>query len=887
MKPSLPSLDFKPKYLSCVTGWHGHLHFANDLIKFHKPSIFVELGVHFGDSYFTFCQSVKQHNISCKCIGVDKWIGDHQCGYYGEEVWSQVYDHNYQNYREFSSLLRSSFSSAVSRFDDGSIDLLHLDGLHTYDGVKKDFSTWIPKVSNTGIVLIHDIEVRSRDFGAWKFWREIENAYPSFSFSHGHGLGVLFKKNVKPHLNWYFESFGSNNFGKAYYQMCSATLSNTPSVKKINLAAHSDSTLIEKLNTLESKKYETEQLLKDSIHSVKLLEDKLKRMSMSLSWNCTKPLRFLRRLLIDPFRREIFSSTKNGNLNYQDWVAKFDTLTESRIDEYKYQYKELLSSIKISVILPVYETPVEFLDETIQSVKDQIYRNWELIIVDDNSKSPKLKKKLINLEKTDSRIKVYFNDVNLGIAKTSNISISRANGDYLVFLDHDDLLRRHSLLRLVQTLELNRSIKLIYSDEDKIKFNFKRVEPNFKPDWNPDLLLSQNYICHLVCVKTKLVRDIGGFRSGYDGCQDWDLLLRLTEIIKREEIFHIPEVLYHWRISPSSTAFDLDAKPYVFKNSLKVVNSAFERRKISADVLPVLGNNNYVKVKYNLPQPLPLVSVIIPIKDRIELLRDCVEGLLNFTSYQNFEVLICDNGSFEKESLLYLNQLKNNSKFQIISFPGEFNYSKINNHAAVHAKGNLLLFLNNDTRPINDGWLEELVSHAVRPGIGCVGAKLLYEDNSIQHAGIILGVGGVAGHAFKRFPESHHGYMSRLHLLQNYSAVTGACMLVSKKVFFEVGGFDEENLKVAFNDVDFCLKLIDHGYWNVWSPYAKLYHNESATRGPDAVGKNLNRYLKEADFIRQKWRKYLQNDPAYNPNFNLEKEDFSFGRPRNKTSSTC
>jgi len=880
----LPSSHFTPSFLSSVNSWHGHLPFAYDLVALQRPSLIVELGVHFGDSYFTFCQAVSEQNIKCKCFGIDTWKGDHQCGEYGDEIWDKVRNYNNSNYEDFSSLIRNSFADAVTQFKDSSIDVLHIDGLHTYEAVKEDFTTWLPKVKKGGIVLLHDIEERKDGFGVHKFWEEIETSFPSFSFTHGHGLGVLINQSKVNQskgqkVDWYLEQFEKFDLGKEYYQKLGSLITDRGRSPNCHDKIDNPYGLIHALNDglheLENQKEELENELNASIQKFIVMEDKVRRMSSSLSWRITVPLRFLRRKLVDPVIKKISTKSKRRKLNYNQWVMEFDTLTQSRINQYKSAKGDLSKFPKLSIILPVFNISPNILKETIKSVEEQIYDNWELIIVDDCSDSTELKDYFLKNKKTDPRLNVFQNKKNLGISATSNIAISNATGEYLLFLDHDDLLRQHSLLRFAQVLVEKPSVKLVYSDEDKINNRGKRMDPHFKPDWNPDLLLSQNYICHLCCLSTNLVREIGGFRSEYEGCQDWDLILRATEKLTPVEIYHIPEILYHWRKSPSSTSTALKSKPYIFENSLKTIESAIDRRGIIGNVMPEIGKNNYVRIKYSLPKVKPLVSVIIPIRDRVELLKKCLDGLDTCNNYENYEVLIIDNGSTERSTLSFLDKLKNDKKFRIISIHGPFNYSKINNQAVKHAKGDLLLFLNNDVYPIHDCWLEEMVSHALRREVGCVGAKLLYEDNTIQHAGVILGIWGIAGHCFRRYPKTQPGYMTRLQLVQNYSAVTAACLLVKKDIFVSVSGFDEENLKVAFNDVDLCLKIKELGYWNVWTPHALLYHRESASRGSDLSGKNLNRYNREVSYLRNKWPKFISHDPGYNPNLTKESEDFS------------
>jgi GT2 family glycosyltransferase len=944
----LPSLNFKPKYLSDVSSWHEHLHFAYDLVAKVSPKNIVELGVHYGDSYFTFCQSVKDHEIDCRCFGIDTWKGEEHAGRYGEEVWETVIEYNNANYLNFSNLIRGTFSSAVSNFKDHTIDILHIDGLHTYEAVKKDFYTWIPKVSLNGIVLIHDIEEFRDDFGVHELWQEIQKTYSCFSFNHGHGLGVVFKESKKRDIDFYFTKFSDNILDSAYYQAKGESLAlekERDSLKHKNISLIAEYEIIKKSNeslvcALEDQKLLTEDLkseveesetllvdiqnnLSSTVHENLLLLDKLKRIKHSLSWKITNPLRFLRRKFIDPFQRdksffdarlylelnpdlqESFGNDLEGaashfltigkkegrqflrpqlssRLNYKEWIHEYDKMEGSMIEKFSKEYTELKERPLLSVVVPVFNTPPKILLETIDSVKRQIYENWELIIVDDDSNRSDIIETLSELQDYDKRLKIIFRDENGHISEASNTGLENVSGEFVLFLDHDDLLREHSLLRFAQTLNENPTCKLIYSDEDKINSLGKRVDPYFKPDWNPDLLLSQNYICHLCCINVDLVREISGFRKGYEGCQDWDLFLRATELLNENEIFHIPEILYHWRKGGGSTASGAKAKEYVFENSIKTIESALDRRKIEAEVELSDESNNYIRIKYNISKIQPLVSIIIPTRDYLKYLRVCIEGILTGTSYENFEILILDNESKDKSTLDYFDQLSNDERIRIIKTPGKFNYSKINNLGVTYAKGELLLFLNNDIEPISDNWLTEMVSHGIRPEIGCVGAKLLYPNDTIQHGGVVLGLGGLAGHAFKSFPMDHSGYKNRLCLVQNYSAVTAACLLVKKKLFEQVGGFNEENLQVAFNDVDFCLKVREQGFRNLWTPFALLYHFESASRGDDLSPKKLKRFNKEAEYMKKTWKNELSFDPAYNSNLTLDREDFSLGLPRSR-----
>nr|WP_277608500.1 glycosyltransferase family 2 protein [Microbulbifer elongatus] len=528
----------------------------------------------------------------------------------------------------------------------------------------------------------------------------------------------------------------------------------------------------------------------------------------------------------------------------------------------------------ISVLLPVYNTDPKLLRECVDSVLNQSYRKWELCIADDRSTNPEVVQSLRYFASCDDRIKVLFRQENGHICAASNSALEMVVGDYVALLDHDDVLAPHALARVVEAIDKSPRVSLLYSDEDKIDALGVRFEPHFKPAWNPDLLLSQNYICHLMVLKTEMIREVGGFRVGVEGSQDHDLLLRCLPQLSEETVVHIPEVLYHWRAAEGSTALAGANKAYTMKSGLRAVADYLQRERLSARVEPGPTPNTY-SVRWSVPEPAPLVSLIVPTRDRYDVLQPCVDAILSRTDYPNFELLILDNQSSCAKTLHYLEAVSHDSRVSIHRWNYPFNYSAINNFAARLAKGEILGLINNDIEPINADWLREMVGQACRPEIGCVGAKLYYPNDTIQHGGVILGIGGVAGHSHKYFHRDDYGYFSRLHLVQNLSAVTGACLILRKSVFEEVGGLNEEDLAIAFNDVDLCLKVREAGYRNLWTPQAELYHHESVSRGSDNTNAKRNRAQREAQYMRKRWGEQLDNDPAYNPNLTLIHEDFS------------
>ena len=543
----------------------------------------------------------------------------------------------------------------------------------------------------------------------------------------------------------------------------------------------------------------------------------------------------------------------------------------------------------ISLLMPVYNPPERWLVRAIESMQAQTYPHWELCVADDASTRPYVREILARFSTSDPRIKVVHRDVNGHISAASNSALALATGDFTGLLDHDDELAPHALAEIARVLAARPDARILYTDEDKIDHRGWRFSPNFKPDWNPDLLLSQNYIGHLAVYHTGLLHELGGFHIGYEGAQDWDLALRATSRVPASCIIHLPQVLYHWRAIPGSTALKQSEKSYVLAAGKRALQDHLTRHGIDADVLPVRGG--HWRVRRRLPACPPRVSLIIPTRNHVGLLRTCVESIFQHTRYPNFEILVIDNGSDEPDTLVYLRELADRG-VKILRDDGPFNYSALNNRAVAHATGEVLGFLNNDLEVITPEWLEEMVSQAIRPEVGAVGAMLYFPDERVQHAGVVLGIGatpssgGVAGHAFKYFARGHTGRTNRLRVLQNYSAVTAACLLVRRKVFMEAGGFDEVNLAVAYNDVDFCLRLSTTGYRNVWTPFAELYHHESASRGADDTPAKKALWEREFAYMRRTWGPLLDRDPHYNPNLTLTHEDFSPALPPRSIAST-
>ena len=553
-----------------------------------------------------------------------------------------------------------------------------------------------------------------------------------------------------------------------------------------------------------------------------------------------------------------------------DWHKRQQILIEKAFES-KQQTNE---NIKISVIVPVYNTPMDLLTACIDSVLKQSYANWQLCLADDKSTSEETIDYLNNQLPNDDRISIIFRKENGNISEATNSALELATGDYIALLDHDDCLHEHALSLAVSAIQRNPRAQVLYTDEDKINYQGEHSDPHFKSDWNRDLLYSQNYICHLGIYKKSLVDSVGGMRSTFNGSQDYDFLLRCIAKVTDKEIIHIPYVLYHWRAVEGSTALSSVAKSYTHQAGKAALVDYFKKQAVDVEVRNGRFPNTY-RVKWPVKEPAPLVSLMIPTRDGFDILSQCIHSILEKTDYPNYEILIINNQSSCKQTLDYLNKVSTLDRVNIIDYNRPFNFSAINNYAAKQTKGDIIGLINNDIEVINNGWLTEMVSHCLRKPIGCVGAKLYYGNGRIQHAGVILGIGGVAGHAHKYFADAHPGYFSRLHILQNLSAVTGACLLVRKEIYEKVNGLTED-LKVAFNDVDFCLKVREAGYTNLWTPYAKLYHHESVSRGEENTPEKQKRFLREVRYMQQKWGNKLDKDPFYSPNLSLISEDFSY-----------
>lgn len=1296
--------SFSPRLLPYPSAWLGFLPFAGWLVREISPRIFVELGTHYGHSYFSFCQAVSEFNCSTRCYAVDTWHGDEHAGEYDDEVYSFVLDHQKKYYESFSTLLRMYFDEAAEFFSHSSIDLLHIDGLHTYEAVRHDFETWLPKLSPGAVVLFHDTNVHERDFGVWKFWEELQAYYPNnLSFMHSSGLGVLQLNNAPEGkiINWlrpdfqeklqlvqYFTALGQRqleryaleeiaqqlNFVKKslgdresrVHELNLVVADRDAQMHQLNASLEQRDTLVHQLNqvvsdreakidhlnrtlvvraeevnglrrVVETRAREIAALVeaqraktdvgdqpagglskKNFLQTAAAIRSRRrgereqhKNLRNALS---RKPLLDpewyldqypeVRQLSVDPIQHYVIAGAREGKnpnpyffttwylqeypdvaaaglnpllhylehgvserrnpnpyfhitwyletypeavtsgmdpllhylrqektartdphplfhahwyleqypevaqndmeplLHYvlfgwregknpnpyfftnwyvrrypwavdrcgnpflhflqfaveektspnpyidtawylqtypesaeytggplahylhnapagrvnpnpyleTDWYLEaypdvaanglepllhyilygavenrnpgphFDTawyrkLTKSLgvddmnpllhyiqqgekmgidpnpyfdgqwylqqypdaaessmspfrhfleiglkerkrphpdYDAFTYQsayakwlhrfflldgqdreiirrhINEFQSPPLLSVVMPVYNPPPEYLDQAIQSVRNQLYPHWELCIADDASTDPEIVRVLHRHCTEDARIKVTYRGENGHISNCSNSALEMATGEYIALLDHDDLLAEDALFWVADAILRYPDAGLIYSDEDKIDDCGHRLDPYFKSDWNPFLFLGHNMVSHLGVYRSSLVRQLGGFRVGYEGSQDYDLAARVVEQLKECQIVHIPRILYHWRILQGSTAASLGEKPYAQTASERAVNEHLQRLGLPGRVEMNTALGGMHRVRWELPDPPPLVSLIIPTRNGKDLVRQCIESILAKTTYPNYEILLVDNGSDDAEAIEYFRELMASETVRLLRDNGPFNFSRLNNRAVESAGGEVLVFLNNDTEVMAPDWLSEMVALALVPKVGAVGAKLLYPDGTIQHGGVVMGVGGCASHMHWRLPAQAPGYFGRAHLLQAYTAVTAACLAVRKSIFVEAGGFDEERFKVGYNDVDFCLKVRKNGYWNVWTPWAELIHHESISRGTEDTPERKQRFWNEISQLKKVWPNALFNDPAYNPNLTFEKADFSLARrPRLALAARC
>lgn len=673
--------------------------------------------------------------------------------------------------------------------------------------------------------------------------------------------------------------------------------------------------LSEHIAALQQELDDTRRRMEETINRGRALERDLQAVLSSTSWRLTAPIRVGRQLLshvrfntgkvLTSLRTQGIRATVRRVVNrilrhpllpvrtstgtvtsellagdwsaYHTWLDTYEILPADGAERVASVVQNQGPWPTVGIVMPLFNPNIEWLYQAIESVRKQWYPYWRLYLVDDRStqQRAKLTALLERLVEQDQRIQVIWREHNGHISAATNDGLALSNDDWVTFLDQDDFLAPHALWCVAQTIRQHPQARIIYSDEDKIDEQGRRCEPHFKPDWNPDLFLSYNYICHLAVFRREDIVAVGGLRLGYEGAQDYDLALRVIERCIPDEIIHVPRILYHWRKHRNSTAQDVSAKSYAIEAGRRALQDAMKRRGVSASVTV---ERQFYRVTYHIVGSQPHVTIVVPTRNGGRFLKKCIDSVITQTNYDSYDIVIIDNGSNQPDTLRLLQSYAEHPLCTVVHDPRPFNYAALHNAVVPRVNGDYLLLLNDDIEVKTPDWLREMVSIALQPGVGIVGARLLFPNNTVQHGGVIL-VGGVAGHAHKHLPADHPGYMMRAQVRQTLSAVTGACLLVSKAVYQQVGGMDEQ-LAVAFNDVALCLAVKQAGYRIVWTPYAELYHHESATRGYDHEDPvKQRRFETEVCYMHERWGELLKEDPALNPNLDNMREDFALARP--------
>ncbi|OGT74984.1 MAG: hypothetical protein A3H44_15225 [Gammaproteobacteria bacterium RIFCSPLOWO2_02_FULL_57_10] len=950
----LGSALIQPARVVDPTAWVGHIPFASWLISRHKPGILVELGTHSGNSYLAFCQAVQENGLSTKCYAVDTWQGDEHAGRYDDAIFEQLFEYHHRNFETFSRLLRMTFDDALPYFSDGSIDLLHIDGLHTYEAVKHDFEAWLPKLSRRGIVLFHDTNVRERGFGVWSLWEELCGKYPGMHFEHSHGLGVLLVGETVPaELQDILQAYqaDASTVKKIFAYLGQRISQQYDLIKLEQTVAERDGrvaalhhavaerdVLIANLNQAVAERDGRLTALHHAVaerdaqiaerdgqlaHINRMANELLafqQEVCNSTIWKLTGPLRktgrlyrnirnsvlrpvrpvkhFIGFLMRNPDRvfpslRRLIKDWRSGgrsafkralkdipvemgghDRNWLDYRRRYGSVIETRVRE---RISCMAQKPMISVLLTTYETPGRILRETLDSVIDQLYPEWELCVVDDGSTQSHVRKILEDHARRDQRIRLCFQDENAGIATATNRALSMAKGEYIVLLDHDDRLEKQALFRVAESV-LADNPDMIYSDEVLLSPDGKEpVHFLFRPAFSPELLRSHPYIVHMVAFRTSLVREIGGLDENLAISQDYDLILRVAE--KSRTIVHIPEVLYAWRQQPDSAGHC--KRDQVAETSSKILAAHLARSGEIATVAP--GKEfNFFEIRYPLQDGLR-VAILIPTKNHGDLVRQCVESLERTIHNVRYDIIIIDHESTDPASLAYFAEL--GKQHRLLRYAGPFNFSAINNWAVKQIGGDYshYLFCNNDVEAMEDGWLDRMMELGQKPDVGIVGAALFYPDRrTYQHAGVCVGMHGIAEH-FGKFMDKflpdgclHPGYIGSLIANHELSAVTAACLLMRKDAFETIQGYDEA-FAVGFGDVDLCLRARRAGYRVLYCPHAELVHHESITRGKST---RVDPHPLDSALFLRRWRSFLETgDPYFNPNLSLYATNWDTRKP--------
>lgn len=933
-----------PKRVTPVNSWLEHIPFGMFLVDMIRPRVLVELGVHYGDSYCAFCQAVAETGSATRCYGVDHFRGDEHAGLYGSEVLADLRAHHDPLYGSFSRIIESTFDEAVRYFEDGSVDLLHIDGLHTYEAVRRDFDVWRPKMSDAGVVLFHDVNVRERGFEVWKLWSELAADHPHFEFLHSHGLGVLAVGDPPDPIRPLFEAKGRRALAirgfffelgqritlKRQIEAQGEKLSDASSeltqargehalaldaLRKDNeqLAAaraelrqqvealrqqlvdardgqrrleerHAEAA--EQWRRIEIQERETRAAYEELARSEAAKQEELRitqeglartREALSVEEQERARLERLTRAWLDawleteeePPRDEGSSGEVTPGYEpdatedvggYRRWIAtRSVALAERDRAEAEAVLWGVTAPPLFSVLVASRGEAPDLLARSLQSVRSQTYRRWQLLVSVERASAPETRGLLDSLQREDSRVVAIESAETSGLTAGVNASLAASQGEFVCILGSRDELDPDALLHAAARVVRDDRIDVLYTDEDEIDEDGDRSRPIFKPDWSPDLLLSQMYVGALLFVRRLLAERVGGFRSESAGAEAYDFALRVTE--EARAIAHLPKIAYHRR----SRETPRDGDEISDRTAQATIRNALIRREGTGEVGPGLFPGSF-RVKRALPSR-SRVTVIVRFRDAAAQLARCVDSLRLRGGYGDWDALLVDDGSWEPETRALIGQLEQDRRFQIAAYSGPPGWSGIQNWAADRAGGDTLLFLSAQAEGRLHGWLGAMLEHAVRPQVGAVGARIVYPEGSVCHAGFVLGLGGVAGHAFRFCPGNRRAYLGFDKVIRNVSAVSGAGLMVRKELFADAGGFDA-SLGRGYAEIDLCLRLRERGLSVVYTPFAELLIHESS--GPPILDDPPN-----ARQLIRRWAPQIASDPFYNPNLSFRHVEFA------------
>jgi glycosyltransferase involved in cell wall biosynthesis len=860
--------EFVANYTKNESAWIGHIPFGAWLVKQLKPRNFVELGTHYGHSYFAICQAIQEAGLKTKCFAIDLWEGDEHARRYGNDVFETVENYNNEHYLSFSTLLKMTFDDALSHFDEGSIDFLHIDGLHTYEAVKHDYETWLPKLAPGAVILFHDTTVKENNFGVYRLWDELIQKYPyNLNFSHSHGLGIIQINHVgkATSLDWLSADDGVKKLINNYFSFVGQKEKARHELLRIQdihvEQIHGYLREIDALNSAVDRQKKEINALTELAHE---RYGHIMGLYGSRSWRLTRPLRLMGRIARRVKRifkgavNSVGGSVSDPLMIINDRISyqKSEILNRFRIDPAKLANEKFNGNIKFSVLMPVFKAPILVLEKCIESVVNQTYQNWELIIVDDCSSSKKITSLLSKYQLCDQRIKVIELKQNVGISGATNIALDKASGDFIALLDNDDLLTYDALACMHEAIIENSSAEIFYSDECKIDSQDFPVEIFCKPDWSPVLMHNCMYIGHLGIYKSDLAKKVGGFRSEFDFSQDYDFALRCSEVASG--VAHVEKVLYGWRMLSTSAA--AGGKPGARASNVAALQDAANRRGYDAEAIALPTANRIKKIDR---ESLGLVSIIIP-SDNEENIRNTIQSILINSEYKNTEIIVVTNSRIIDKFADDL--VKEGVRF--IKYDKPYNFSDKCNVGAAASTGKSLIFFNDDVRIISTDWIESILEYLAIDGVGIVGPKLLYENGTIQHAGMVTGVRRLVGTAFHCLNDETGAHYNFAQSAREVSIICGACLAIKKSNFDLVGGFDAIDFPINHSDIDLCFKLRDVGLSCVYTPHAKLTHIGHLSLSEfDQINKKKEFKKDKADILLlKKWPEYISRDPFFPKN---------------------